>query len=92
MNRIQSGSWESRCYGAGLEKNLGKSWGPQTWERVTESSANGVFIDSAENRARKLENDRKRKATDAAKESRRQQTYSKKDNSIAARKAYSQHT
>lgn len=61
VNRIQSGSWESRCYGAGLEKNLGKSWGPQTWERVTESSANRVFINSAESTAR---NDQKRKATD----------------------------
>ena len=81
VNRIQSGSWESRCYGAGLEKNLRKSWGPQMWERVMESSANGVFIDSAERRVRKLENDRKRKATDAAKESRRQNKYSKKDNS-----------
>ena len=46
MNCIQSGSCESRCYGAGLEKNLGKSWDPQTWERVMESSTNGVFIDN----------------------------------------------
>ena len=92
VNRIQSGSWESRCYGAGLEKSLGKSWGPQTWERVTDSSANRVFIDSAERTARKLENDRKRKATDEAKESRRQHKYSKKDSSIVARKAYSQHS
>ena len=31
INRSQSGSWEFRCIGAGLRKNLGSSWGPQTW-------------------------------------------------------------
>ena len=69
VNRIQSGSWESHCYGAGLEKNLGKTWGPQICEKVTGSSANQVFINSTESTARKLENDRKWKATDEAKAS-----------------------
>ncbi len=27
INRSQSGSWEFRCYGAGLQHNLGKEWG-----------------------------------------------------------------
>ena len=29
INRSQSGSWQHRCAGAGLQHNLGKTWGPQ---------------------------------------------------------------
>ena len=91
VNRSQSGSWEHRCYGAGLEQNLGKCWSPQTWEQVTESCPNQIFTDVAECRARKANTDRKRKATNNSKESRRQHKYAKNDTSTAARKAYSQH-
>lgn len=74
VNHVQSGSRENCCYGAGLERNLRKNWGPQTWERqLTESSANKVFDDGAESTVRKLENDWKWKATDEAKESQQQQ-------------------
>ena len=29
INRSQSGSWEHRCMGAGLQQNMGKDWGPR---------------------------------------------------------------
>ena len=54
-----------------MQNNLGKTGGPQMWERVTESSANKVF--SVESTA---ENDWKPKATDEAKESLRRNKYS----------------
>ena len=91
INRSQSGSWEHRCYGAGLQHNLGKSWGPPTWEKMTSSPPNPVFIDTAESSAKKVEKTRKRKATETAKESRRKSKYSKNDDSVAAQKAYSRH-
>jgi hypothetical protein len=31
INRSQSGSWQHRCTGAGLQHNLGKTWGPQVY-------------------------------------------------------------
>ena len=31
INRSQSGSWEHRCMGAGLQQNMGKEWGPELW-------------------------------------------------------------
>ena len=60
VNRSQSGSWEHRCYGAGLEQNLGKCWSPHIWEQVTESCPSQIFTDMAESRARKGNRDRKR--------------------------------
>ena len=91
VNRSQSGSWEHRCAGAGLQQNLGRSWGLSTWEKMTSSSPNQVFVDTAESSAKKVEQTRKRKSTEVAKESRRRSKYSRTDNSVAARKAYSRH-
>ena len=91
INRSQSGSWEFRCYGAGLKQNKGKHWSPKTWKEVTKSNPNQVFTDMTLSMARKADSDRKRKATDQSKESRRKHKYSKNDNSTAAKRAYSQH-
>ena len=33
INRSQSGSWENRCMGAGMQHNMGKQWGPQAWKK-----------------------------------------------------------
>lgn len=52
FNRSQSGSFEHRCYGAELRKNLGRSWGHTTWEKMTGAPANGIFIDTANNLAK----------------------------------------
>ena len=50
---------------------------------------NSIYKTTAEISAKKLCMDRKRKATDLAKENRRRSKYTKVDNSISARKAYS---
>ena len=91
INRSQSGSWEHRCVGAGLQQNMGKEWGPTVWSKMTESSPHPVFIDAVEHSAKKAEKDRKRKATKEAKEQRRQRKCSRIDNMVAACKAYSRH-
>ena len=70
VNRSQSGSWEHRCFGAGLQQNLGRTWGPPTWEKMTTSPPNQVFINTANSSAKKVATTRKRKATENAKESR----------------------
>ena len=87
-NRSQSGSWEHRCYGAGLQHNLGRSWGPATWEKLTNSPPNQVFVSAAEATTKKVDKTRKRKATEEAKNSRRQSKYSRVDNTLSAQKAY----
>ena len=42
INRSQSGSWEHRCMGAGLQHNLGKEWGPNMWSKMTTSTPNNI--------------------------------------------------
>ena len=91
INRSQSGSWEFRCMGAGLQLNLGSTWGPHAWEDMTGSPPNPVFTKAADAAANKCEATRKRKATEAAKESRRLSKYSRIDDSAQARRAYSRH-
>ncbi len=91
INRSQSGSWEYRCMGAGLQQNLGKEWGPVVWSGMTGSPPNQHFTDTAESFAKKADKDRKRKATEKAKEQRRRSKYSRTDDTVAARKSYSRH-
>ena len=92
INRSQSGSWEARCSGAGLRANEGPEWGPKTWERVTGEAANPVFAAASAEKARQVESDRKRKATDGAQSSRRASKYAKtNDNSLQARRDYARH-
>ena len=69
INCSQSESWEHRCSGAGLQKNLGKCWGPPIREKMTGFPASQVFVDTAESSAKKADKDRKRKATEEAKDS-----------------------
>ena len=61
------------------------------WERMTGNSANEVFTDAAKLASKVAEENRKRKSTQKSKERGRASKYSKKDNSVAARKAYSRH-
>ncbi len=62
-----------------------------TWEKMTSSPPNQVFSDIAESSARKVDEDRKRKATETAKESRQRSKYSRNENPLAPRNAYSWH-
>ena len=77
--------------GAGLQQNMGKTWGPTAWSRMKHSPPNQMFLDAAESSARKADNDHKRKATEEAKGRRRKAKYTKLDNTASARKAYSRH-
>ena len=47
INRSQSGSWEYRCMGAGLQQNT-EEWGPAVWSKMKDSSPNQVLINPAE--------------------------------------------
>ena len=77
--------------GAGLQQNMGKQWGPTVWSKMTDSSPNRIFIDTAKHSTKKAENDQKRKATEYAKKQRRRSKYSRTDDTIAAHRAYSRH-
>lgn len=91
INRSQAGSWEFRCLGAGLQQNLGQDWGPGAFSQMTEATINPVYQSASTKLAKKTARDRKRKATTKAKEQRRRSKYSRKDDSLQARKAYSRH-
>ena len=92
INRSQSGSWEHRCMGAGLQQNMGKQWGPEIWEKMTNSIPNQVFSDTAERSAENLKRQNERKAKDEVKAKRRRSKYARRENdTVAARKAYSRH-
>ena len=43
INRCHRSSWNTRCYGAGLRRNLGIAWSPVVWERVTGHQASAPF-------------------------------------------------
>ncbi len=55
VNRSQSGSWENRCCGAGIQKNVGKTWGPIMWEKMTGNPANCIFGTAMDASAKKAE-------------------------------------
>ena len=42
INRSQSGSWQHRCVGAGLEQNHGSTWSPKMWNSMTEDTPNSM--------------------------------------------------
>ena len=75
INRSQGGSWEGRCAGAGLRQVLGPAWGPQAWKEATGSEANVVFKSTSEMKQKQVTSDRKRKASEAVKERRKQTKY-----------------
>ena len=79
-----------RCSGASLRANEGPEWGLKTWKRVTGEAANPVFDAASAGKARQVEANWKRKATDEAKSSRHASKYVKtNDNSLRARSDYS---
>ena len=86
INGSQSGSWELRCMGAGLQQNMGRGWGPKVWKQMAQASPNKVYEDATDLSVKRVEKDRKRKATEEAKGSRRRDKYMRKDDSTAARR------
>ncbi len=93
INRSQGGSWEGRCAGAGLRQVLGPAWGPEAWQDATGCEANAIFKSTSEMKENQVAKDRKRKASEAAKERRRQTKHKKTNdyNSQQARRDYARH-
>ena len=91
INRSQSGSWEHRCMGAGLQQNDGKEWGPGLWKEMTNRSPSKVFSHAVQQSAKKASYEKKRKATERVKKQRRMRKYLRKNETAQARKAYSRH-
>ena len=92
INRIQSGAWEGRCAGASIRVNHGPEWGLRVWEEVTMGEANPIIKAVSKEKAQQVEVDRKRKATDNAKSSRRETKYRMtNDHSLQVRKDYDRH-
>ena len=65
INRSQSGSWEHRCMGAGLQQNKGRECGPGLWNEMTGSSPSKVFKDAAHYSAKKAQKEKKKKKKQA---------------------------
>ena len=91
INRSQSGSWQHRCMGAGLQQNFGREWGPDVWKKMTQAEPNRVYSDAAEQASKRVEKNRKRKATDEVKSLRRKSKYMRTDDTPAARRAYNRY-
>lgn len=91
VNRIQGGSWQARCAGAGLRCNMGPSWGPAAWEKAVGTPPAVVFHSTAKKAVKQVEHDRKRKATVESKAQRKKAKYNSAaiDNSLSSRRAYS---
>ena len=91
INRIQSGSFQFRCCGAGLQKISVKLGEFVCGKKMTGSPANEFFINAADSSAKRAKLDREWKSTEKSQACRRRNTYSQRDDSIAACKAYSRH-
>ena len=44
INRCGKGSWNTRCYGGALRKNLGPAWSPLTFQTATKTKAGSFFF------------------------------------------------
>ena len=91
INRSQGGSWQGRCAGAGLRQNEGAAWGPVCWEKSVLTEPSDVFKRAADDVAKRVEMDRKRKASRDAKLQRKRARYNSVDNSLSSREAYSRY-
>ena len=92
INRIQGGSWQARCAGAGLRCNEGADWGPKAWKQALSIQPSRVFQNTSEIAVKQTDKARKRKATDKAKSQRKRSHYSGNDNTLNSRRAYSRYT
>ena len=90
INRIQSGSWQGRCAGAGLRQNLGPEWSTQAWKDATGSEPNDVLSQVSQTLRKETNHSRETKSTSKAKEARNwRKSLSRVDNTDLARRSYS---
>jgi len=67
----------NRSMGAGLRLNMGPAWSPTVWYNMSDKEPSQAFLAHAEEALKRVTVDRKRKATDEAKEKRRKRKYVK---------------
>ncbi len=91
INRSQSGSWEHRCMGAGLQHNMGKEWGPVAWKQMTNTSPTKIFKNTSQRSAIKASSEKERKAKESVKKRRRMKKVTQKKESSKGRRAYTRH-
>jgi len=91
INRSQHGSWNGRCAGAGLRCNEGPTWGPASWEKITGNLPNDVFEAKSLALQKQTNSDRKRKASEEAKQQRKKAKFTSSDDDVNSRRAYSRH-
>ena len=85
INRIQCGSWQDCCAGAGLQCNMGPSWGPEAWEKAVGVPPSKVFQTAVLEVQQQVDRDWKWKTTDKSKQQRKKAKYSAVDNSLSSR-------
>ena len=71
FNRIQRGSFQHRCYGAGLRFQLGPQWASQAWNHVAGDDPGETMRTHCEDRANTHNKAMKRKNTTSYKEKRK---------------------
>jgi len=63
--------------GAGLRLNMGPAWSPTVWYNMSDKEPSQAFLAHAEEALKRVTADRKRKATDEAKENAGKENMSK---------------
>ena len=71
INRCNRGSWNTRCYGGALRKNLGSAWSPLTFQTATQTEAGIYFHQLARRQTQQLVSSKKYKAKPESKDIRR---------------------
>jgi hypothetical protein len=89
-NRTLRGSWNARCYGAGLRKAKGPEWSPTVWATSTKTDPGRNFIRGYQDRRRRLLATRKHHQSAVAKARRylRKLRAASESRKLKARKAY----
>ena len=83
FNRIQSGSFEAKCYAAGLRCQDGPSWILSVANHFIGSSSSQVLETAISKKVRALEKDQERKEKDEYKQLRRRSKYAQKTSTDA---------
>ena len=83
-NRVRSGSFEGRCYAAGLRFQEGSQWITHTYEEVSGEHPPQPLVDVTNKIEERTRKDRKRKQCTEYKERRKQSKHQKNSDSHSA--------
>ena len=82
-NRVQSGSFEGRCYAAGLRFQEGPHWITHTYQEVTGQQPPQPLVDVTNNYEKRTATDKKRKQSTQYKERRKRAKQQNSSNSLS---------